>query len=99
MKIAAGIQSATATKLKQFVMEGYSTNLKLSRTLRRALTNSSEKFGAKMVDIPPLPSRPPWFLVPCNFVVNTPQKKSDESPHVLKSIAMAEAVRLGVEFP
>jgi hypothetical protein len=88
MKMAAGIQSATATKMKRFVMEGYSANLKLSRTLWRALTISCEKFGAKMVDIPPLPSRP--FLVPCNFMVNTPQKKSDESPNVLKSIAMAE---------
>jgi ribonuclease HI len=99
MKMAAGIQTATATNIKRFVIEGYSTNLKLSRTLRRALTKSSEKFSARMVNIPPLPSRPPWFLVPCNFVVNTPQKNSDESPHVLKSIAMAEAERLAVEFP
>jgi hypothetical protein len=51
MKMAAGIQSATATKIKQFVMEGYSANLKLSATLRRALTKSGEKCGAEMVDI------------------------------------------------
>jgi hypothetical protein len=43
MKMAAGIQSATATKMKRFVMEGYSA--KLSRTLRRALTISCEIFG------------------------------------------------------
>jgi hypothetical protein len=93
------MKMAAATQIKRFVMEGYSANLKLSRTLRRALTISCETFGAKMVDIPPLLFRPPWFLVPCNFGVNTPQMKSDESPHVLKSIAMAETERLSIECP
>jgi ribonuclease HI len=32
-------------------------------------------------------------------VVNTPQKKSDESPHILKSLAMAETERLTIECP
>jgi hypothetical protein len=63
MKMAVGFSLPLPQQIKRFVMEGYSANLKLSTRLRKALTKSGEKFGAKIVDIPPLLSQAPWFLV------------------------------------
>ena len=99
MKTTAGILSAIANKMRKFMSEGYSNRLRLSLALRRVLLQSKERFGAEMVDIPPPTSHPPWFVVPCKFVVNTPQKKSEVSPHDLKATAMAEIEQLTIANP
>ena len=45
MKMAAGIQSATAASMQRLIREGFSVKLKLSTALRKALTQSCGKLG------------------------------------------------------